>query len=83
MLTHAHTQTNSRAPPTPPPQGLTFEESEDEKKEREEKRAKVEPLCKLMKDILGDKVEKVRGRGGWLGGRSRSFTGWCGFAPLL
>lgn len=58
----------SSSPPQPAsnqpttPQGLKFEETEDEKKEREEKRAKVEPLCALMKDILGDKVEKVRGR---------------------
>merc|ERR1711957_1045149 len=35
------------------------EESEDEKKKREEEKARFEPLCKLMKDVLGDKVEKV------------------------
>ncbi|GBF98780.1 hypothetical protein Rsub_11362 [Raphidocelis subcapitata] len=40
-------------------EGLTFEETEEEKKAREEKRAKVEPLCGLMKDVLGDRVEKV------------------------
>ncbi|KAI8466847.1 MAG: HSP90-domain-containing protein [Monoraphidium minutum] len=40
-------------------EGLVFDETEDEKKEKEEKRARVEPLCKLMKDILGDRVEKV------------------------
>lgn len=40
-------------------EGLEFEDSEDEKKAREEKKAKFEPLCRLMKDILGDKVEKV------------------------
>merc|ERR1712139_259989 len=28
-------------------------------KKREEEKAKFESLCKLMKDILGDKVEKV------------------------
>ena len=28
-------------------------------KKKEEEKAKFEPLCKLMKDILGDKVEKV------------------------
>jgi molecular chaperone HtpG len=40
-------------------EGLEFEDSEDEKKAREEKKDKFEPLCRLMKDILGDKVEKV------------------------
>lgn len=40
-------------------EGLTFDETEEEKAAKEEKRAKVEPLCKLMKDILGDRVEKV------------------------
>ncbi|KIY96293.1 Heat shock protein 82 [Monoraphidium neglectum] len=40
-------------------EGLVFDETEDEKKEKEEKKARVEPLCRLMKDILGDKVEKV------------------------
>merc|ERR1711918_131605 len=32
---------------------------EEEKKAREELKAKTEGLCKLIKDILGDKVEKV------------------------
>jgi len=40
-------------------EGLELDETEDEKKQREEEKAKFEPLCKLMKDILGDKVEKV------------------------
>jgi len=40
-------------------EGLELEESEDEKKKREEEKARFEPLCKLMKDVLGDKVEKV------------------------
>merc|ERR1711907_600846 len=35
------------------------DETEDEKKKREEEKAKFEPLCKLMKEVLGDKVEKV------------------------
>merc|ERR1711959_277708 len=34
-------------------------ESEEEKKAWEELCADFEPLCKLMKEILGDKVEKV------------------------
>ena len=33
--------------------------SEEEKKRIEEEKAKFEPLCKHMKDVLGDKVEKV------------------------
>merc|ERR1712071_231707 len=38
---------------------LDLDETEDEKKKQEEEKARFEPLCKLMKDILGDKVEKV------------------------
>merc|ERR1711972_15312 len=34
-------------------------EEEDEKKKFEEAKAKFEPLCKVMKDILDKKVEKV------------------------
>jgi molecular chaperone HtpG len=40
-------------------EGLDLEETEEEKKKQEEEKAKFEPLCKLMKDVLGDKVEKV------------------------
>jgi molecular chaperone HtpG len=40
-------------------EGLDIDETEDEKKQKEEEKAKFEPLCKLMKDVLGDKVEKV------------------------
>merc|ERR1712110_463738 len=40
-------------------EGLELDSSEDEKKMREEEKAHFEPLCKLMKDVLGDKVEKV------------------------
>merc|ERR1712025_871389 len=38
---------------------LKFEESEEDKKAWEELCADFEPLSKLMKEILGDKVEKV------------------------
>ena len=41
-------------------EGLTFDDSEEEKKRIEEIRASYEPLTRLIKDILGDKVEKVR-----------------------
>ena len=40
-------------------EGLKFEETEEEKKKAEEEKAAYETLCKTMKDILGDKVEKV------------------------
>ncbi|XP_031476952.1 heat shock protein 83 [Nymphaea colorata] len=40
-------------------EGLKLEETEEEKKKKEEKKAAFEGLCKVMKDILGDKVEKV------------------------
>ena len=40
-------------------EGLELDETEDEKKAKEERKAQFEPLCSVMKDILGDKVEKV------------------------
>jgi len=40
-------------------EGLQLDDSEEEKKKKEEIKAQYEPLCRLMKDILGDKVEKV------------------------
>jgi molecular chaperone HtpG len=40
-------------------QGLVLEETEEEKKKLEELKAQFEPLCKVIKDILGDRVEKV------------------------
>ncbi|KAJ4776688.1 hypothetical protein LUZ62_060945 [Rhynchospora pubera] len=39
--------------------GLTLEETDEEKKKKEEKKSAFEDLCKTMKEILGDKVEKV------------------------
>merc|ERR1719369_1228698 len=40
-------------------EGLELPEDEDEKNKREADKEKFEPLCKLMKDILDKKVEKV------------------------
>merc|ERR1712022_53460 len=39
---------------------LNLDETEDEKKAFEEEKAKTEGLCKLMKEVLDDKVEKVQ-----------------------
>ena len=40
-------------------EGLKITESEDEKKSFEEMKAATEGLCKLIKEVLDDKVEKV------------------------
>ncbi|XP_022716679.1 heat shock cognate protein 80 [Durio zibethinus] len=40
-------------------EGLKLDESEDEKKKKESLKEKFEGLCKVIKDVLGDKVEKV------------------------
>lgn len=40
-------------------EGLELPEDEEEKKKREEDKAKYENLCKVMKNILDNKVEKV------------------------
>merc|ERR1712230_99098 len=40
-------------------EGLKIEKSDEEQKEWEEKKAACENLCKLVKEVLGDKAEKV------------------------
>jgi molecular chaperone HtpG len=40
-------------------EGLKLEETEEEKKSYEEAKAATESLCKLMKEVLDDKVDKV------------------------
>lgn len=41
-------------------EGLDLEQTEDEKKKAEEQKASYEGLCKLIKEVLADKVEKVQ-----------------------
>jgi len=40
-------------------EGLTLAEDEVDKKQKDEEKEKYEELCKIMKEILGEKVEKV------------------------
>lgn len=40
-------------------EGLKLDETEEEKKKFEEQKQQYENLCKVIKEILGDKVEKV------------------------
>jgi len=40
-------------------EGLELDLTEDEKKKKEEEKASFEGLCKKIKEILGDKIEKV------------------------
>lgn len=40
-------------------EGLEIDDNEEEKKKFEELKAEFEPLCKLMKEVLHDKVDKV------------------------
>nr|AQY61292.1 heat shock family 90 protein [Lilium formosanum x Lilium longiflorum] len=40
-------------------EGLKLDESEDEKKKKEALKEKFEGLCKVIEEVLGDKVEKV------------------------
>jgi len=40
-------------------EGLDLDEDEDDKKKLEEQKAAFEGLCTLVKEVLGDKVEKV------------------------
>jgi molecular chaperone HtpG len=41
-------------------EGIELDQTEDEKKKFEEQKAALEGLCKLIKEVLGDKVEKVQ-----------------------
>jgi len=40
-------------------EGLELEETEEEKKKKEEEKKSYENLCKKVKEVLGDKIEKV------------------------
>merc|ERR1712070_478838 len=39
-------------------EGLDLDETEEEKKALEEQKAKFEPLCKLVKDVLGQRIDE-------------------------
>lgn len=41
-------------------EGLELDQTEEEKKKLEEQKASFEGLCKLCKEVLGDKIEKVQ-----------------------
>jgi molecular chaperone HtpG len=41
-------------------EGLDLDDTEEEKKKLEEQKAAYEGLCKLIKEVLGEKVEKVQ-----------------------
>lgn len=41
-------------------EGIDLDQTEDEKKKFEEQKSSLEGLCKLCKEVLGDKVEKVQ-----------------------
>merc|ERR1712170_186713 len=41
-------------------EGVKFDETDDEKKKKEEEKVAYEGLTKLVKEILGDKIEKVQ-----------------------
>jgi molecular chaperone HtpG len=41
-------------------EGLELDMSEEEKKKKEDEKKSFEPLCKKIKEILGDKIEKVQ-----------------------
>ncbi len=59
-------------------EGLELGESEEEKKAAEERKAAFEPLCRLMKDILGDKVGAALPGAGWVLGGCRLMKGILG-----
>jgi len=40
-------------------EGLELDETEDEKKKKEDEKKSFENLCKKVKEVLGDKIEKV------------------------
>ena len=40
-------------------EGLELEETEEEKKQAEDLKASFEPLCKAVKEVLGEKIEKA------------------------
>ena len=64
-------------------EGLELEETEDEKKTREAEAAKFEDLTKAIKDILGDRVEKVTVSNRIVGSPSVLVTGQFGWSANM
>lgn len=64
-------------------EGLELEETEDEKKTRESEAAKFEDLTKAIKDILGDRVEKVTVSNRIVGSPSVLVTGQFGWSANM
>ncbi|XP_021828965.1 heat shock protein 81-1-like, partial [Prunus avium] len=56
---HAHKEFEGKKLVSATKEGLKLDESEDEAKKKEELKEKFEGLCKVVKDVLGDRVEKV------------------------
>ncbi|PKI83160.1 Hsp90 chaperone hsp82 [Malassezia vespertilionis] len=64
-------------------EGLELEETDDEKKQREEEAKQFEELTKTIKDVLGDRVEKVTVSSRIVGSPSVLVTGQFGWSANM